>query len=220
MDEPLKHRNLLSLADLGHGELGFVLELAQRLKQGGGDGAARPLQGCIIGVLGGRPIDPAFAAAADGLGIGLAAIRPGLVASSDPDRLRHTAHWLCRLYDAIDCSDPALAAALARVCTVPVFSGLSTPDHPLHALGTLLTLQQQAGRPLDSLRVAWRGDPRSPAGASWHEAATIAGIRDGVDAGAEWQVEPRGGHVALAGQPDRPEDRIAVLQALLVATLA
>jgi ornithine carbamoyltransferase len=139
MDEPLKDRNLLSLADLGPADVAHVLALARRLQQMHAAGADRPLlQGRIVGVLGDGPVDPCFGTAVQQLGASLAAVSPGLVATGDTGRLERTARWLGRLYDAVDCVDPLLAARLARTCPVPVLGGLSAAQHPFQALGARL----------------------------------------------------------------------------------
>lgn len=147
MDAPLKDRNLLSPADLGPADVSFVLGLARRLQAEHAAGADQPLlRGCIVGVLGDGPIDPAFAAAVQELGASLATVSPGLVPNGEPARLERTAQWLGRLYDAIDVADPALAARLARHSRVPVFGGLSTPRDPFRALGDGLAAQAGDGR--------------------------------------------------------------------------
>jgi ornithine carbamoyltransferase len=147
MDEPLKDRNLLSLADLGPADVSFVLGLAGRLQAARVTGADAPLlRGRIVGVLGDGPIDPAFAAAVQELGASVAAVSPGLIPAGEPARLERAAQWLGRLYDAIDVADPALAARLARHSRVPVFGGLSSAQHPFGALGERLAPQQGDAR--------------------------------------------------------------------------
>jgi ornithine carbamoyltransferase len=147
MDEPLKDRNLLSLADLGPAEVSFVLGLAGRLQAAHATGTDEPLlRGRIVGVLGDGPVDPAFAAAVQELGASVAAVSPGLMATGEPARLERTAQWLGRLYDAIDVADLALAVRLARHSRVPVFGGLSSPQHSFGALGERLAPQQGDAR--------------------------------------------------------------------------
>jgi ornithine carbamoyltransferase len=225
MKEPLKHRNVLSLADLGPRDVEFVLALARRLKDGHAAGADEPLlRDRIIGVLGGGTPDPAFCAAIAETGARYAAIPPGLAPAGAPDELRRAAQAIGRMYDAIDCPDcdAATLASLARQCTVPVFGGLSTPRHPAHALGALLSLQELSARPLASLHVAWRGDPDDPALAGLQQAADLAGItlHRGADTTADFVFESRGGRLAIAGRPDLPDNRVHTIKALLVATLA
>lgn len=136
MDEPLKDRNLLSLADLGPADVAFVRDLARRLRAEHDAGTDQPLlRGRIVGVLGDGPVAPAFAAAVQELGASVAAVSPGLVDGGEPARLERTAQWLGRLYDAIDVADPELAARLARHSRVPVFGGLASPEHPFRSLG-------------------------------------------------------------------------------------
>jgi ornithine carbamoyltransferase len=135
MNDPLKDRNLISLADLGPADVSFVLALARRLQSAHADGADTPLlRGRIVGVLGDAPVDPAFAAAVQQLGASLAAVSAGLVPAGEAARLERTASWLGRLYDAIDVTDPDLAPRLARHSRVPVFGGLSSSRHPFQAL--------------------------------------------------------------------------------------
>lgn len=139
MYEPLKDRNLLSLADLGPADVAHVLSLARRLQPGTVSGDGRLLlQGRIVGVLGDGPIDACFGAAVQQLGASLAAVSPALVFHGETSRLARTARWLGRLYDAIDCADPELAARLAPICPVPVFAGLSLALHPFHSLAARL----------------------------------------------------------------------------------
>lgn len=220
MDDPLKDRNLLSLADLGPSDVAFVLDLARRLQAEHEAGTDRPLlRGRIVGVLGDGPVAPAFAAAVQELGASLAAVSPGLVTTGGPAGLERTAQWLGRLYDAIDVADPGLAARLARHSRVPVFGGLSSPDAPVHTLGTLLTLEQLAGRPLRGLRVAWRGDTAAAGAVSWASVAALAGIGSADPSEADFVLEPHEGQAAVAGRPEAEDRRIPLIKALLVATL-
>ena len=80
-----------------------------------------------------------FAMAALGLGARLSRIHPeGVVraAAGATDAIQ----MLDRLYDALDCGSlsPAIAAAVQRRLSIPVFDGLARADHPvLRLLGRL-----------------------------------------------------------------------------------
>lgn len=224
--DPLKHRNVLSLADLGPRDVAFLLALARQLKQAREAGTEQPrLRGRNIGVLGGSEApDEAFATAVAELGARLAAIPPDLSPAGDRAALRQAAQLLSRLYDAIDCPncDARTLAELSRLCSVPVFSGLSTARHPAHALGQLLALQESTNRPLRGLHIAWRGDPADPAGAALRQAATLAGVtvQGEADGEADFVFESHAGHAEMAGHPETFANRVHTTKALLVATLA
>jgi ornithine carbamoyltransferase len=226
MKDPLKHRNVLSLADLGPRDVAYLLGLARRLKDAREAGSEEQLlRGRIVGVLGGDTPDAAFVAALAEQGARLAAIPAGLAPAGEPERLRRAAQLLGRMYDAVDCPDcdAATLAALAKHCSVPVFGGLSTPRQALHALGHLLTLQALSCAPLGALRIAWRGDPDDPAAAGLQQAAALAGVAFGEAADGtapDFVFEPRNGGAMVAGCPDAANNRLHTIKALLVSTLA
>ncbi len=84
--------------------------------------------------------------------------------SSARGQLADAARMLGRLYDAVDCCGltPALLETIDVHSGVPVFNGLAGAEHPLRAIGALLTMREVSAQPLDRLRLQLRGDPQSP----------------------------------------------------------
>jgi ornithine carbamoyltransferase len=125
-------------------DMSTLLQQARSLQSAASAGTLRPLlRGKNIGLLCDSPgAGPAtlFCDAALELGAHVAHVRPSLSSSSSAQEVRHTAHMLGRLYDALECQgmDGALVAQVAREAGVPVYDGISQPDHPTAALAEML----------------------------------------------------------------------------------
>lgn len=88
------------------------------------------LKGMHFGLVTEHPDSPdslRFIAAATGLGAQVAQIRPSLARLGAEDDIEHTALWMGRLYDAIECQ--GLAAGIVKrmraAAGVPVFDGVA-----------------------------------------------------------------------------------------------
>lgn len=155
-----------SLDSLNREGLLALVGSAGRLTRAAAGGAVLPqlLRGKKLALLSDDHASPgaaAFLRAATELGAHVARVRagnPGEAGRRDP---RDTAALLGQLYDAIECQGlpEAELNQLGRDAGVPVFDGIGHPAHALHLVADLMTLSELDGaRPLDELRVAWRGD--------------------------------------------------------------
>lgn len=79
------------------------------------------------------------------------------------ESLEDTARVLGRFYDGIEFRgfEQKTAEDLARFSGVPVWNGLTDLYHPTQALADLMTLQENAGKPLKECKLAFVGDARN-----------------------------------------------------------
>lgn len=130
---------------------------AGRLARAATDGSGPPqlLRGKRLALLSddhGSPAAAAFRRAATELGAHVAFVRSGGPQDAGP---RSRAALLGQLYDAIECQGlpEAELRQLSREAGVPVFDGIGSEDHPLHALADQMTQQELADAP-DAARLA------------------------------------------------------------------
>lgn len=177
----LAHRSLWTADALCAVDLAGVLDSARRLKQAARAGTAtQPLRGKNLALLSDVPVNGAptrLHRAAVELGAHVAHLRPA-DSHLAGDAATGTARLLGRLYDAIDCDamTPALVQQVDRDAGVPVYNGLGSDDHPARVLAELLGMSEASGKPLEALRVAYLGDPRTPAADALLQLAGVAGI--------------------------------------------
>ena len=175
MSPRLHHRNPSSFDTLSKQDVLSLLAGARALERAEQCGVAnQPLRGKNLALLG-TPADESglavFRRAATRLGAQVACIPPEGVGIGD------TVVLLGRLYDAVDCEglDDALVERLRREAGVPVYDGLAAPQHPMHALATLMAIEQRSGRPLAGMRacVVHPGAGASAVGTLLHAAALV-----------------------------------------------
>ena len=178
MAESGTKRDFLTIRDLSREELESVLDLAARMKAG--EYRDRPLEGGTLAMIFAKSSTRtrvSFEVGALQLG------GHGLFLSSRDVQLgrgepiRDTARVLSRYVDAIMIRTFAHADVeeLARFATVPVINGLTDLVHPCQVLADLLTVRENLGEDLRSLRVAWIGDGNNMAN-SWVNAALQLGF--------------------------------------------
>lgn len=152
----LNHHSLWSLEGLTRSDLLTLIGSARQFQRAAAQvgGPPAPLRGKNLALLSddhGSADAAAFLRAATELGAHVARIRatePGESSRRDP---RDMAGLLGQLYDAIECQGlpESELRQLDRDAGVPVFNGMASPSHPLHAIATLMALQeQQGGQPL------------------------------------------------------------------------
>ncbi len=185
------------------------LELKRRLKAGL---PHRPLAGKILALIFEKPSTRtrvSFEAAMLKLGgetIFLSS-RDLQLARGEP--LKDTARVLSRYVDGIVVRTfgQEVVEELAAFASVPVINGLSDKFHPCQVLSDLMTVVE-AGRRLETLRVAWVGDGNNMAN-SWLEAAALFGfeLRLACPEGYEpdqdvlEEVRRRGARIVLTRDP-------------------
>jgi ornithine carbamoyltransferase len=136
-----ENRSLLSLDHLSSPrDLSSVLENARRLQRAA-DAGDIPLllRGKRLGLLcEDDTVSSArlFRSACVALGAHVAHLRPSLSGLGTPQDVQHTAHMLGRLYDAVECQglDPVVVSQLRSGCTIPVYDGIASREHPTAAL--------------------------------------------------------------------------------------
>jgi ornithine carbamoyltransferase len=233
----LHHRSLWTLDELSRRDVLALLDTARSLKHShatGGD--TRLLRGKNVALL--SDVDPAahpFDAAAAALGARVSRIAPSASRLGTDADVQATARLLGRLYDAIECEglEPALVEAIERHAGVPVFNGLSAPDHPMRVLADLLTMTELTGKPLEALSVCVHADP--PHGSALLRTAGRTGVgvhdvhachgRGGTACGADFQYDGASAALTRTDAPDasleaqRDENRQYALQAMLLSAL-
>jgi ornithine carbamoyltransferase len=163
----LNHQSLWSLDGLTRGDLLTLIGSARQFQRAAAQAGSppTPLRGKNLALLSDDHASAeatAFLRAATELGAQVARVRatePGDAGRRDP---RDMAGLLGQLYDAIECQGlgEGELRELERDAGVPVFNGMASPSHPLHAIATLMALQEQQGeQPLPA-----RGAARQVAG--------------------------------------------------------
>jgi len=160
----LNHHSLWSLEALSRDDLLTLIGSARQFQRAAAQPGGRPapLRGKNLALLSNDHSSAeagAFLRAATELGAHVARVRatePGEAGRRDP---RDMAGLLGQLYDAIECQGlpEGELRQLDRDAGVPVFNGMASPTHPLHAIATLMALQEQQGeRPLPARGPAHR----------------------------------------------------------------
>lgn len=160
MDDSLKGRGLLRIADWAPAELRAVLALAGELKQDRGAGAGL-LPRRALGLLFRRPSTRtrvSFEVAIAQLGGYSVRLDPGELQLVRGESVRDTAATLSRYLDAlvVRTLDDAELEEISAHAGIPVVNGLSARAHPCQALADALTILERLGR-LEGVRVAWVG---------------------------------------------------------------
>jgi ornithine carbamoyltransferase len=163
----IPHRHLWSAERLSAADLRALLDATtdvRRAKQR--DAGWAPLRGRNLALLAdaGDGAAPAFESAARELGGTVTRLDTRAWQTSAGAHTADALRMLGRLYDAVDCYgvSSALLDQIDAHCGVPVFNGLARADHPLCAVGALLTMRELSGQPLERLQLQLNGDPESP----------------------------------------------------------
>jgi ornithine carbamoyltransferase len=126
--------------------------------------------------------------------------------------IRDTARVLSRYCDAIVFRTSATPRLLEMATApVPVVNALSDDGHPVQVLCDVLTVEEQLGRRIQGMRVAFVGDCSSNMARSWVEAARVFDFHL-VLAGPKGYQPPReeltaaGDHVTLVHEPANAVD--------------
>jgi ornithine carbamoyltransferase len=165
MPVQLKGRSLLTLKDYSKEEIRFLLDLAHDLKR-------KKRAGIPGDLLRGRNIVLLFEKASTRTRCAFETAcwdeggNTTFLSNSQmgkKESLEDTARVLGRMYDGIEFRgfEQQTAVDLARFSGVPVFNGLTDLYHPTQALADLMTLEEYAGKPLDTCKLAYVGDARN-----------------------------------------------------------
>jgi ornithine carbamoyltransferase len=207
-------QDFLTGEELGAFELGKLLDRAQELKAGRGDGTgADVLAGRSIALVFEKPSTRtriSFEVGVAELGGTPLVLRGDELQLSRGESIVDTARVLARYLDAIVIRSGSheQVAELANAADVPVINALTPLHHPCQALADLLTLRERFGD-LSGLRLAYVGDGNNVA-RSLAIAGELAGVEVVVAAPPGYQLEE--GHGAKL--TDDPRDAVAGADAI------
>jgi ornithine carbamoyltransferase len=154
-------RHLLTLAELGPGGLGSLLDLTRRLKRDP-EAFRNRLAGGRIGMIFGKPSTRtrvSFESAAWTLGMLPIVLRPDELQLGRGETIADTARALSLYLDALVVRTYAQASIeeLAAAASIPVINALTNEHHPCQALADVLTVEEEFGT-LGGIQVAFIGD--------------------------------------------------------------
>ncbi len=168
----LKNRHFLKLDDFTPEEIDFLLHLATELKAAKYAGTeVQRLQGKNIALIFEKDSTrtrSGFEVAAFDQGAHVTYIAPNGSHIGSKESIKDTARVLGRMYDGIQYRGFAQAQVeeLARYAGVPVWNGLTNEAHPTQVLADLLTMQEHAHKPLESVSFCFLGNTGSNIGDS------------------------------------------------------
>ena len=163
MDNPLRGRDLLSLADFTPVELTYLLDVAIAQKRGWARGVrSTPLSGKSVALIFQKPsmrTRVSFEVACVRLGAHPVVMSGNDSAFSRSESVYDTTKVLERYCDAIVIRtfDQSMVQEIADVAAVPVINALTDDHHPCQGLADLLTIQERLGR-IAGVRIAYVGD--------------------------------------------------------------
>ncbi len=175
------NRDFLRLSDLSHDVARETLALAGALK-------AEP-RGMRLHALAGRAVaivmEKASTRTRVSFEVGVAQLgghpvvlttQGSQLARGEP--MKDTARVLSRYCDAIVFRTSATARLeeMAQYASVPVLNALTDDGHPVQVLCDVFTIEEQLGRSIKGMRVAWVGDGSSNMARSFLEAAELFGF--------------------------------------------
>jgi len=171
-------RHFISIPDFSREELLGTLELAARMKRG--EYRERPLAGKTLAMIftkSSTRTRVSFEVGMFQLGGHALFLSSREIQLGRGEPVRDTARVLSRYVDGIMIrtfahTDPE---ELARYGSVPVINGLTDLLHPCQIMADLLTVRENLGEDLSSLKVAWVGDGNNMAN-SWLNAAYRLGF--------------------------------------------
>lgn len=171
MNNPLKHRHLLTLLDYTSEEIQTLLDLSARLKEQKRQGIAHQvLQGKNVVLLFEKDSTRtrcAFEVAAFDLGMNVTYLGPTGSQMGKKESVKDTARVLGRMYDGIEYRgfSQNTVKTLADYAGVPVWNGLTDQFHPTQILADFLTIIEHKGH-LKGIKFAYMGDARNNMGNS------------------------------------------------------
>ena len=178
----LTGRHFLKIADYSPEELGFLLNLAARLKTARGHGTEpRLLDGRRIALIFEKDSTRtrcSFETAAYDQGAHCTVLGAGSQIGKK-ESMADTARVLSRMFDGIEYRgfDQKIVEELAKYSGVPVWNGLTNEAHPTQILADFLTMREHCARPLSEMTFAYLGDARYNMGNSLMMGAARMGMK-------------------------------------------
>ena len=160
-----KGKSFLKLLDFTPDEIGYLIDLAAKLKAEKKAGIPHKLcQGKNIALIFEKTSTRtrcSFEVAAYDLGMGVTYLDPSGSQIGKKESTADTARVLGRIYDAIEYRGYAQKTVedLAKYSGVPVLNGLTDDFHPTQVLADFLTIKEKFGK-LKGIKLVYMGDAR------------------------------------------------------------
>lgn len=177
----LKGRHFLKLLDFTQGEITYLLDLANEMKN-------KKKQGVPVDFLKGKNVALifektstrtrcAFEVAAHDLGMGTTYLDPSGSQIGKKESIADTARVLSGMYEGIEYRGYGqdIVEELAKNSKVPVWNGLTNEFHPTQMLADLLTIREHFGY-LEGIKLTYMGDARYNMGNSLMVACAKMGM--------------------------------------------
>ena len=161
----LKNRNFLKLLDYTPEEIGYLIDLAEKLKSQKKSGTAHDvLKGKNIALVFEKTSTRtrcAFEVAAHDLGMHVTYLDPKASQMGMKESIADTARVLGRMFDGIEYRGygQEIVEELAEYAKVPVWNGLTNEFHPTQILADFLTIKEHFGY-LKGINFVYMGDAR------------------------------------------------------------
>jgi ornithine carbamoyltransferase len=178
----LKNRNFLKLLDFTPEEIGYLLDLAGKLKKDKYEGKEKKhLTGRNIALIFEKASTRtrcAFEVAAYDQGAHVTYLGPTGSQIGQKESMRDTARVLGRMYDGIEYRGygQEIVEELGRYAGVPVWNGLTNEFHPTQILADFLTMIEHSQKPLNKMSYCYLGDARYNMGNSLMVGAAKMGM--------------------------------------------
>jgi len=179
----LRNRSLLTVQDYSQREFRYLLDLARDLKRAKyARTEQKHLDGKEICLIFEKPSTRtrcAFEVACHDQGAQVTCLDPSGSQIGHKESYKDTARVLGRMFDAIEYRGASQHGVeqLAEFAGVPVYNGLTDEYHPTQVLADVLTMWENADKPIDRISYAFVGDTRSNMGHS----LMIVGCLMGMD---------------------------------------
>ena len=188
------HHSLLSLVHHTPRDIQYLLDLSRDLKRAKYAGNEVPqLTGKNIALIFEKTSTRtrcAFEVAAHDQGAHVTYIDPASSQMGHKETIKDTARVLGRMFDAIEYRGFAQTAVdeLQAYAGVPIYNGLTDEFHPTQMLADLLTMREQADKPLHEISYAYVGDGRN----NMANSLLMVGAKMGMDVriGAPKDLQP------------------------------
>jgi ornithine carbamoyltransferase len=181
VEEPMRVKHLLSLADLGAEQLACLVDRSVDFAAGRGNGQ-KPLAGKIVGIYFRRPSTrtrSSFTVGALRLGAQTVAYGPNDLQLVTGETIEDTARVLSGYLDALVIrTNHSIAEmrTLANQNEMAVINAMSENEHPTQAIADLSTIKEQFGR-LEDIHVLYLGEGNNTAAALALAVALTPGMK-------------------------------------------
>jgi ornithine carbamoyltransferase len=193
MSIDLHNRNFLKLLDFTPEEIGYLLDLASKLKEAKKNGTEKQtLRGKNIALIFEKASTRtrcAFEVAAYDQGAHVTYLGPTGSQIGQKESMKDTARVLGGMYDGIEYRGygQAIVEELGKYAGVPVWNGLTNEFHPTQILADFLTMIEHSEKPLNKMVFCYLGDARYNMGNSLMVGCAKMGIDFRIAAPKEYQ---------------------------------